>query len=182
MKKIILALIVLSILGSCGDNLSNREAARIIQKCLGDKPDIREKSIGIGKQTFNSKKQNEMEDLYLLKQLAKKKYLVIDSINAEKRWGDSYNINYEVSLTDKAKEFVTKSTSRRATFRTCEFKLDKVRGMYEIATLHSMLVTVIFYKANKTPFHILENDKTEFEVRRVHLVKDADKWSRCEGL
>jgi hypothetical protein len=191
MKKIIfISLFIISSV-SCSDELTNSKAEDIISDCLDKNPKIGKELMYVGNKRFYTNKNSDVKRLAFLQKLKKKGYLKIESVSSNKR---NNHVTYNISFTDKAKDFVLVSNvkninsffggsakQRQASVKTFEYEVDEVKEVHEIPSMNTADVTVIYKKTKKTPFYELESDKSEFKTSKVIFRKTTDNgWKYCE--
>jgi len=191
MKKIIVISLFLVLSVSCSDELTNSKAEDIISDCLDENPKIGKELMYVGNKRFYTNKNSDIKRLAFFQKLKKKGYLKIETVSSNKR---NNHVTYNISFTDKAKDFVLVSNvkninsffggsakQRQASVKTFEYEVDEVKEVHEIPSMNTAEVTVIYEKTKKTPFYGLENDKSEFKTSKVILRKTTDNgWKYCE--
>lgn len=173
MKKILLGVFSIFFLYSCSDKLSEREAKKIIQKCIEEN----NKNKNIIRISIGENVSARSIDTLKYQKLATDGYLVF-SKNPKKRydWGSTYNI----TLTDKSKPFIEEMNSLGAEVLTSNFKVEKVNYITEIPAYSAAEANVEFKNYNNTPFDLLSLDKKEFVIKKIPLKKTSDGWKFCE--
>ncbi|WP_158974936.1 hypothetical protein [Cellulophaga sp. L1A9] len=184
MKNIIYSLFLLTTITSCSDKLTNSKAENIIEECLNDNPKYGEIVFKTGELRFYEKKEDDAKSLLAYKKLSTEGYINMDSISFSSRY--NYSI-YKVSFTDKSKDFVLENETDafygvlKSTVRTFDYKIDEVKEVHEIPSLHAAEVTVVYLKKNKTPFFEFENDNTDFITKKLGFRKTSDNgWKHCD--
>ena len=180
MKKLLLVSLLSLLAFSCSDKLTESKTEKLINECLEIDPLYGKGIIKTGKISFSSDEDKlKMEDLV-------KKGLIITEDKEDK--GSLFNSKYTlVSLTDKAKPYILESKESYGgntihKVMLYSKKIDKIGSIQEIPSMNIAEVTVTFLKDNKTPFYdALEQDKTDFETKKISLKKTENKgWVYCE--
>ena len=187
MKKIII-IISAVLIASCSDALTNSKAENIISDCLEKNPKYGEIDFKIGEIRFYTEKSKNLELLNNYKNIAEKGFINLDSIKESKRY--NYYIEYNVSFTDKAKDFVLETEKKSplfgtnknySTIKVYDYQIDEVKEVHEIPSLNAAEVTVIYKKENKTPFYEFVSNKTDFITEKIDFRKTtSDGWKYCE--
>ncbi|WP_340155466.1 hypothetical protein [uncultured Winogradskyella sp.] len=186
MRKLTTLLILAILISSCSDNLTNSKAEDIISDCLESNPKVGKTNFRTGEIRFYTEKDNQIELLNKYKNIAEEGLITLDSVKSSKRYKHT---TYNVSFTDKAKEYVLETdkknmfgrNSNTSVIRTYDYEVDEVKEVHEIPSMNSAEVTIIYKKENKTPFSDFEKDKSDFITKKIGFRKTtSDGWKYCE--
>jgi len=193
MKKIKIVLILTLLFASCSDNLTNSKAEDIIRECLEKNPQFGKVDFKTGEIMFNTEVKYRQKLLEQYKNLASKGYISLDLKKSSKKY-----ITYNVSLTDKAKDFVLETGKLSGiglgditVIKIYDYELHEVKNVRE-ETLKSITgdltstrakVTLTYKKINKTPFYDSKKQLSDFINEKTIFHKtesDGWKWRYCE--
>lgn len=180
MKKITLFYLftIALILSSCSNHLDESRVKKIIEESITDQEMISTKGLVIGEMyssTINS------DDKY--KKLEAEGMIVIEQ--------DDKNGKVNISLTDKAKEYIENIKEEKNTYsmlsnktykvaicRIFTYEIESVSDIHENPSDNTATAKVTLKKVNKTPFYeALEKDKTEYTKITMSFFKTTEnEW------
>ncbi|ATA75498.1 MULTISPECIES: hypothetical protein [Capnocytophaga] len=182
MKKVILFLVLIFALYSCGtDKLTEAKVKDLVQACIEKEPqkDVvdAEITLGEGQLLATMLRKSDNEKNYL--QLSDEKLIDFEKTN-QMLFGQS---KYNISLTEKGKQYVTRTEKNKTWVRCLSLKLSEVEEIHENPSTNTAEVKLVFRKENKTPFHILLSDdlKSDEPIKRtMSFRKTNEGWKLCD--
>ena len=175
-KVTILLLTLLTVtLTSCSDKLTESKVRTLINECTSKPLEIIA-PISLGKLTFSSEKRfniyRKLEENGLISVTKKK---------------EKFFTKYDVSLTEKAKPYITEAKKKgkygyTAKVLLCRYEIEKNGNIQNIPSTNSAEVKVTFKKIEKTPFDELLTKNQSDSLEKTILIKKTENngWVYCE--
>jgi len=178
----LLSLLLVSCFGFLNDkSLSNKKAKDIIEECFNQPPlPVGKIKFSTGKKFFTEgkNKYGQNESITPYRELADKGYITLELIPLPK--SDAGYIHYNISLTNKSKDLVIEHHNRRTYVKTYDWEVGEVKEVHEMEALNTAEVKVVYEKVNKTPFAILEQDRSDSKLETLLLKKTSNGWKYCD--
>ncbi|WP_340200856.1 hypothetical protein [Ascidiimonas sp. W6] len=180
-KKLLLFLLLIFLMGCNSDKLSDSKAKSIINRCLEKNPEQRFVNVNLGEVTFR-----EINDELLnnYKKLADQGFIELTLIKEVIKGWNKRKI-FEVALTAKAIEYVHQApeNGRFATINSFKYEVEKIMEVYEIPSMNKAEVKVNFQASDVTPFAILSTkNPNQFWVKKLVFTKTNKGWKYCDDI
>ena len=179
MKKFLVFLTIVLLLGACSDKLTSSKAEKLIQEALKKEPVQGEESIKIGDEVeFIGHDFIVKENLKPYKRLKEEGMIQM----VDKGISRYDTPLYSIQLTDKGKQYLLRIEDdgkyKQYIMKTYSATLDRVDELHVIPEQNSARALVSF-KIEKTPFFVLENLETQERIKE-NLVKRALSFRKLE--
>lgn len=187
-KSTALVILLYATLSSCSsDELTISKAESILKKCQKEQAQIktRKQSYGLVEMSHSIKKRfpNFMRPYRELEKLGIFNIGELQVVNGYYSKKDTY----KVSLTSKGEKFLMSSKKEsndkiNGTFKTCEYKLDKVTEIHEIPEKNIAKVKIKIVRFNETPFltDFYEKKSPKEIIKTITYRKTNDGWKLCD--
>lgn len=145
---------------SCKDKgkISANIASSAVQDYIEQRPIYETATLYIGSVKWKALKDSSLINTY--KALENKGYLHLDLDKEKKRFlSKDSNAYYTITLTDKAKPFVTEQGSKKVEVKTIEYVLDEATPLQVEKTGKVTATTIATLKKQTTDFYPLAKDK-----------------------
>jgi hypothetical protein len=181
MKKYFLGFVILtSILFNACKNvaaINEEEAGNVIATYLKGNPEYKTDRFEYGEMKFNS--QKDMIALEKYKQLANDGFISLNLVEGKKKFlSKDSSFVYQITLTDKASEYVLKQEKDKATVKVVIYELaDEKPVDFNRVNDNNAKVTVSLKKQNTVfaTFQKNSDDNSEFLTKTYRLKLDKEE-------